>query len=144
MSSPRELLNTIVWSADVNLKKAPKGVKMVKVPAHLIEVARDLLRGPTPEGKRYLKNLMRAKFYGPNKALGSRWRIVKRTLTRDDLVMLCRQGDEYVVLTFWLPRISPEMCPSDSFTSGAKNGEAMFADVIARLTSEPKLALSTR
>lgn len=142
--SARELLNTIVWSAEVNRKPA-KGVKTVRVAANLIEIARDLLRGPTPEGKRYIRRLMRAKYYCP--PLSSRkWRIVERMELPEDLVLLCDdgRGEDHVVFTFWLPRISEKMVPEDKYMSGKRNGKLAFAEKLKTIQQAAKLALAPR
>jgi hypothetical protein len=129
----RRLLESIVACASAPRSSASRNLmQVVDVPASQIEIARDFLRGPTPEGKRYLRKLMRNVFYGPNHATSMRWTVCARKIVNDALVMLGACGDEYAVFTFWIPRIGPKMCPADKFTSGAKRGMALYREICAK------------
>lgn len=78
----------------------------------------------------YLRKLRRNKFYGPNHATGTRWRVLKRVETEDRLYLLGANGSDRVVFGFWLPKLSPRMCPTDKFTSGARSGLELLAELV--------------
>lgn len=77
------------------------------------------------------KTLLHARIYGPNRATGTRWNVIKRTRTPTDLHLLCRSGQDYVVFSFWLPSLSTRSIPSDKFTHGRASGLALFHDIVA-------------
>ena len=79
----------------------------------------------------HLRNLMRRKFWrGPG--TNTVWRVVKRERRGDDLHVLGRNGDDYGVFSFYLPKLSPKMIPADKFTSGAKRAESLFREICDR------------
>lgn len=134
MTASDNLLKSIVACSSPPESSASRDMqKVCTVPASLIEAARCYLRGPTPEGKRFLKNLMRRVYIGPNHFTSLRWTVCARRVVKDQyFVVLGACGLDHAVFSYWIPRIGPKMCPTDKFTSGATSGMALFKEICAR------------
>lgn len=91
-----------------------------------------MTRDLTPAGRRFLRNLQRRKFYGPNHHTATRWRVEMSVRTDIGLTLLGHWHSEWAVFRFRFPHIGPRVYPEDKFAGTRIDAERLFYDMIKR------------
>lgn len=90
----------------------------------------------TKTQRAFIRALTRRTTYGRNKTLGTLWDVVTFAQAGLDLFMVARNGSDWVVLAFWLPKINDRMVPEDKFAGSEAGAVSHLNAMMKRATAK--------